>query len=179
MSAVDPPAGCQLTRCLIDDPAVEADELERIAWRISQKSGFTDRPHCDPRAIAVQHFGLRLCPWPHARPRLERGIIWYPSNAKETAQAYFVAHELGHHVLAGEPVGEALERACSRIGVALLLPREPFARDVSERVDLRAAWPLATGVVIRRRMGEVSVPQMQTQAPRTAGGEPIPATLAE
>ncbi len=82
-------------------------------------------------------------------------MIWYPSGAKETAQAYFVAHELGHVLLSGEPEGEHLERACSRIGVALMLPRPAFVRDVEERIDLREAWPLATRMVLKRRRAEV------------------------
>jgi Zn-dependent peptidase ImmA (M78 family) len=66
-----------------------------------------------------------------------------------------VAHELGHHLLEGEPEGESLERACSRVGVALLLPHVPFARDIADRIDLRTAWPLATRLVIKRRRAEV------------------------
>lgn len=150
---------CQCGRVPSVDLAMEADELEKLAFRVSLRSGRADRPRCDPRAIAVQYLGLRLCPWPGARSRLDGAIVWYDSRGSEQAQAYFVAHEIGHYLLSGEPAGPELERACSRIGAALILPGPSFLRDVLELRALRAVvdcWPLSTRRMARMRISELS-----------------------
>lgn len=139
---------------------VSEDEAEEVARQATVESGLDDRPRCDPRTLAVSYLGLRLAPLPGMRPRLESGIVWYPSDAPPDAIAYYVAHECGHELVRTERLrGDVLERVCSRIGCALLLPRRAFVRDVrATRGDvdaLRALWPLASREVIRRRLREV------------------------
>lgn len=144
---------------VVVDLAMEADELEELAFRVSLRSGRVDRPRCDPRAIAVQYLGLRLCPWPGTRSRLDGTTVWYDSRGSEQSQAYFVAHEIGHYLLSGEPAGAELERACSRIGAALILPGPSFLRDVLELRALRPVvdrWPLSTRRMARMRIVELS-----------------------
>jgi hypothetical protein len=137
------------------------DEAEDVARQAIDESGLDDRPRCDPRTLAVSYLGLTLAPWPRVRPRLVGGVIWYPSDATDDAQAYYVAHECGHELVRGETLeGEHLERVCSRIGVALLLPRRAFLRDLRAHgrdLDaLHALWPLASRTIIHRRIAEVT-----------------------
>lgn len=136
------------------------DEAEEVARQATVESGLDDRPRCDPRTFAVSYLGLRLAPLPGMRPRLDGGIVWYPSDAPDDAIAYYVAHECGHELVRGARLrGDTLERVCSRIGCALLLPRRAFVRDARDTrgsVDaLRALWPLASREIIRRRLREV------------------------
>ncbi len=136
------------------------DEAEEVARQASEESGLDDRPRCDPRVLAAGYLGLELLPWPRTPPRLVDGVIWYPSEAREDAIAYYVAHECGHELVRGERLeGDLLERVCSRIGVALLLPRRAFLRDLHacgpDVHALRALWPLASAWVIARRIAEL------------------------
>lgn len=136
------------------------DEAEEVARQAVMGSGLDDRPRCDPRVLAASYLGLRLCPWPRRTAALLGEVVWYPAAASDQAQAYLVAHECGHELVRGERIeGQLLERVCSRIGVALMLPRRAFARDaraLGGNVDaLRALWPLATETVIRRRLVEL------------------------
>lgn len=125
------------------------------------ESGLDDRPRCDPRVMAASYLGLRLAPWPGAHPRLVRGVLWYPSDTTEDAQAYFVAHEVGHALLGSEHGldGDALERAASRVGSGILLPRRAYMRDLSavgwDLDALAALWPLASRWVHARRITEL------------------------
>lgn len=135
---------------------MDAKELERVAWGVSARHGFIDRPNCNPRDIA-DALGLRVVEArlpPHSHGR----TIVIPGHASEQAKAYFTAHEIGHLLLEGEDRCEGLERACSRIGAALMLPREPFARDLqcASWAALGEMWPLATRTVLRRRAAEVT-----------------------
>lgn len=133
-----------------------------MARQATVESGLDDRPRCDPRVLAVSYLGLRLMPWPRAHPRLVEGVVWYPAEAPPDAQAYYVAHECGHELMRGERLrGERLERVCSRIGCALLLPRRAFLRDVrrvgADVASLCELWPLASAEVVRRRLGELGL----------------------
>lgn len=137
------------------------DEAEDVARQHIAESGLDDRPRCDPRVFAASYLGLRLAPIRGSRPRLVDGVIWYPSEVSEDAQAYLVAHECGHELVRAERLeGEHLERVCSRVGVALLLPRRAFLRDLRahgpDLAALRALWPLASEWVIARRIAEVA-----------------------
>lgn len=139
------------------------DDCEALALEVSRESGLDDRPDADPCVIAACWAGLELRPEPGAKARLADGVIVYPAGAPPESVAYFVAHELGHDVLqwAGVRLDRAAEeRAASRIGSAILLPRRPFLRDLrmtSRSVAaMRALWPLATPWVIARRMCEVA-----------------------
>jgi hypothetical protein len=122
---------------------------------VSVRYGFIDRPDCDPRAIA-KALGLKVV---EARlPAHSFGdVIVIPGHVSEQAKAYFTAHEIGHFLLNGEAPCEELERACSRIGTALMLPRESFARDLqcASWAALGVMWPLATRTVLRRRAAEI------------------------
>jgi hypothetical protein len=136
---------------------VECESLAEIACA---ESGLDDRPRCDPRTLAVSYCGLTLAPWGRARARLVDGIVWYPAAASEDAQAYLVAHEVGHDLIAHAgalPADEEL--AASRVGCALLLPRRPYLRDLRARgwdvPALRALWPLASPWIHARRIAEV------------------------
>lgn len=142
---------------------MDGEAAEHLAWQTSQASGFDDRPRCDPRKIAVNYCELTLAPWPKTKPRLVDGVIWYPSDAPENAQAYYVAHEVGHDVIAhaGYKLDrETEERAASRIAVGLLLPRPRYLRDLHEHgwdlEVLRTLWPLASPWVHARRIAEVT-----------------------
>lgn len=144
------------------------DDAEYVARVASEASGYCDRqplgPGCDPRDIAVNWCQLTLAPWPGAAPRLVGGVIWYPSDQPEQTQAYMCAHEVGHDLLEydGWRLSRAeIERAASRIGCALLLPRRPYRRDL-QRVGwdlalLEATWPLASAWIHARRIAEVTV----------------------
>lgn len=139
------------------------DEAEAIAAEASAESGLDDRPHCDPLVLAVCYLGLRLVPRRGRGSRLVEDRILYPASASEHDAAYFVAHECGHALvrLARLRLSHELEeRAASRVGCALLLPRRSFARDVRATAgdvrSLAALWCLATPTIIRRRMAEVS-----------------------
>ncbi len=139
----------------LDDRRVEDVDLERIAWQASMRYGFTDRPRCDPRAIAVA-MGLAVELVPGMPPHIRGTRIVIPASACDQAQAYFVGHEIGHYLLRGEDRCEGIERACSRIGVALMLPAGPFARDVCDEWHaLERLWPLASRTVLRRRAVEI------------------------
>lgn len=136
------------------------DEAEDIARQHIAESGLDDRPRCDPRVFAASYLGLRLASWGRRSAALVGDVVWYPAWAPDDAQAYFVAHECGHELVRGERLeGAHLERACSRVGVALILPRRAFLRDVravGRDLDaLRALWPLASRVVIARRLHEL------------------------
>ncbi len=136
------------------------DEAEEIARQAVAGSGLDDRPRCDPRVLAASYLGLRLCPWPRRTAALLGEVVWYPAAASDQAQAYLVAHECGHELVRGERLeGPLLERVCSRIGVALMLPRRAFLRDAARThgdLDaLCALWPLATRTVIERRIAEL------------------------
>lgn len=138
----------------------EAD-LEGLAIEACEESGLDDRPRCDPRTMAASYLQLTLAPWPGTSPRLVRGVLWYPSDVPEDAQAYYVAHEVGHALL-GSPhgLGEVeIERGASRIGSAILLPRRAYLRDLSavgrDLDALCALWPLASAWVQARRITEV------------------------
>lgn len=145
-----------------DDPGVDEDEAEEVARQVSEETGLDDRPRCDPRVIAAGYLDLELLPWPNTPPRLVEGVIWYPSNAPRDAQAYFIAHECGHELVRTERLeGAQLERVCSRIGCALLLPRRAFLRDVralgADLDQLHELWPLASRWVIARRLEELGL----------------------
>lgn len=138
---------------------MRADETEHIAETASNESGLTDRPRADPRTMAVSYCGLRLAPWVKARPKLVDGVIWYPANAAEASIAWYCGHEVGHDLLdyAGVRLrGARLERAASRIGVAVTLPRRAYLRDVAAEgwnLDaLTTLWPLASRWVHARRI---------------------------
>jgi hypothetical protein len=140
---------------------VTGTEAEYLAGVASSESGLDGRG-CDPRTLAVSYCGLTLAPWPRARPRLSAGVIHYPSNASEDAQAFYVAHEIGHDLIAAAGVdlaGDALERACSRIAAALILPRRAYGRDVAkcgwDVCALRKLWPLASPWIHARRLAEI------------------------
>lgn len=97
------------------------DEAEEAARQASEESGLDDRPRCDPRVLAAGYLGLELLPWPRTPPRLVDGVIWYPSEAREDAIAYYVAHECGHELVRGERLeGDLLERV------------RPISRDASD-----------------------------------------------
>jgi len=64
---------------------VSEDEAEEVARQATAESGLDDRPRCDPRTLAVSYLGLRLAPLPGMRPRLDGGIVWYPSDAPDDA----------------------------------------------------------------------------------------------
>lgn len=143
---------------------MNGDEAEHLAWVASCESGLVERGRCDPRLMAVNYCELQLAPWPRARPRLSSGVIWYPSGQPEDAEAFLVGHEVAHDLLnaAGvNLVGDPLERACSRIAAALLLPRPAFRRDLAsvgwDVLALHELWPLASPWIIARRITEVAV----------------------
>lgn len=140
---------------------VTGDEAEYLASVASSESGLDERG-CDPRVMAVNYCRLVLAPWPRAAPRLSGGVLHYPSNVPEDAQAFFVAHEVGHDLIEYAGVrleGPELERACSRIAAALLLPRRAYARDVAalgwDVRALRKLWPLASPWIHARRIAEI------------------------
>jgi hypothetical protein len=137
-------------------------EIEGLARTTSAESGLDDRPRCDPRTLAVNYCGLTLAPWGRTRARLAGGVIWYPAAATEDAQAYLVAHEVGHDLIeyAGMRMDrEAEEIAASRIGCALLLPHRAYLRDVRANgwdvPALQALWPLASAWIHARRIAEL------------------------
>jgi hypothetical protein len=141
---------------------VTEDDCEQLALEAHRESGLDDRPFADPCVMAVSWAGLRLRPEPHGRPHIADGVIVYPASASPPAVAYFVAHELGHDLLrwAGAKLDAgAEERAASRIGSALMLPRRGFLRDLhatgGDLGALRLLWPLATPWVLARRATEV------------------------
>lgn len=143
---------------------MEADEAEELARRASAESTLTDRPRCDPGALAVGYLELRLAPMPRARPHLNGDLIVYPREASAQTAAYMIAHECGHHLLHIE--GWRLDRdleeqAASRIGIALMLPRSPFVRDAlktgRDPRALAALWPLATPRICLRRLVELGL----------------------
>lgn len=132
-----------------------------MARQHAVESGLDDRPRCDPRVFAASYLGLRLASWGRFGGALVDNVVWYPAWAPEDAQAYLVAHECGHELVRGERLeGAHLERVCSRIGCALLLPRRAFLRDLRARgpdlAALHALWPLASEWVIARRIAEVA-----------------------
>lgn len=139
---------------------VTEEDLEYVASAACAESGLGDRPRCDPRTMAVSYCGLTLAPWPRVRPHIARRVLWYPSDVTEDAQAYFVAHEVGHELLDGAGlVGDDLERGASRVGSGILLPRRPYLRDLAatswDLREMRRLWPLASAWVHARRMAEV------------------------
>lgn len=137
------------------------DEAEAIARHASEESGLDDRPNADPLVLAVCYLDLRLVPRRGRGARLTDRSIIYPAAADERSAAYFVAHECGHALVRRARLRLSFdeeERAASRIGCALLLPRRAFERDaratnalVRELVQL---WPLATPTIVRRRLLE-------------------------
>lgn len=138
-----------------------ADEAEDVARQHIAESGLDDRPDCDPRVFAASYLGLRLASWGRFGAALVDGVVWYPAWAPDDAQAYLVAHECGHELVRDQRLeGDCLERVCSRVGVALLLPRRAFLRDLRahgpDLAALRALWPLASEWVIARRIAEVA-----------------------
>jgi hypothetical protein len=139
------------------------DEAEEIAWEASRESGLDDRPKCDPRTMAVSYCLLSLAPWRGTKPRFQDGVIWYDADAPESAQAYYVAHEVGHDLIAwaGYELERAVEeRAASRIGCALLLPKRAYRRDLGahgwDLPALVSMWPLAAPWIHARRIAEVA-----------------------
>ncbi len=137
------------------------DDAESIAWEACRESGLDDRPRCDPLVFAACFLGLRLCPRPGAEPRLAGGRLIYPSDAADDAIAYYVSHENGHDLAIAADVDPAIEeQVASRIGVALMLPRSRYLRDLGAcgwDIDaLRALWPLASLWIHARRIAEVT-----------------------
>jgi hypothetical protein len=143
---------------------VTEDDCEALAQRVIDESGLDDRPNADPRILATAWAELELRPEPHCKPHIADGVIHYPAGAELSAVGYFVAHEMGHDILrwAGERLPyEEEERAASRIGSALLLPRRAFLRDLDahawDLAALRDLWPLASLWVLARRTHELRV----------------------
>jgi hypothetical protein len=141
---------------------VNGDDAELIAWEACRESNLDDRPRCDPLVMAACYLQLRLCPVPRAEPRIVGDRLIYPGDAEPTAIAYFVGHEVGHELAldAGVPP-HSEERLASRIGVAVLLPRVRYRRDLHQvGWDLDALgemWPLASPWVHARRIAEITV----------------------
>jgi hypothetical protein len=134
---------------------------EDLAWAASEESGLTDRPDADPRVLAVCYLGLRLCPRPRAEARLVGSRIIYPAEADEQGACYFVSHEVGHEIaIAAECPAAAEERVASRIGVAIMLPRPAYRRDLAavgwDLAALCRLWPLASPWIHARRIAEVA-----------------------
>lgn len=150
---------------LIDDSSlvVTGEQCEALAWRESVASRLDDRPRCDPLVFAVSYLERELEPRPWTEPHtIDRRIV-YPADETDEAIAYFVAHECGH-ILANEAWphldAPSEENAASRIGVALLLPRAPYRRDLDavgwQLQALRELWPLASPWILARRIAEVA-----------------------
>lgn len=151
---------------------MEPDEAETLAWRASSDSGLDDRPNADPLIFAVCYLGLVLAPVPRAKPHLAGDLLVYPREANDQTRAYMVSHESAHALLRVEgwdldPTAE--ERAASRIGCALLLPRTAFVRDVRQvgrdPTALAKLWPLATERVIARRLVELGLSESDASHP--------------
>lgn len=140
---------------------ITEDDCEALALGVIRETGLDDRPHADPRIIAVAWAGLELRPEPFARPHIADGVIVVPAGISDVAEAYFVGHELGHEILrwSGYRLGrEDEERAASRVASALLLPARSFRRDLRAGCDiaqLRQLWPLASPWTIARRIVEL------------------------
>lgn len=139
-------------------------EAESVAQYAIDESGLDDRPRCDPSVMAAAYCGLVLAPWPRVGARLVDGVLWYPSDEPPDAVAYYIAHEVGHDLLAHagyhlDPCTE--ERAASRIAAALLLPRRAYLRDLRaygwDLQTLAQLWPLASPWVHARRISEVAM----------------------
>lgn len=140
---------------------VVAEWAEGLAREVSEESGLDDRPRTCARVLAVCYFGLRLCPRAGAEARLIGDRVIYPAEAGEQAAQYFLAHELGHETAVDAGVAaEVEERVASRIGVALMLPRAPYLRDIANTGwDIEALgelWPLASRWIHARRLAEVT-----------------------
>ena len=135
---------------------------EAIAAEASEDSGRDDRPNADPSVLAVCYLGLRLVPSRRRSACLIEDRVYYPARASDRDVAYFVAHECGHWLARDAKsllTEDEEEIVASRIGVALMLPRRAFLRDVRNgarvTADLVALWPLATPRIVRRRLVEL------------------------
>lgn len=144
---------------------ITADDCEEIARRASDESTLNTRERVSPRLLAAGYLRLRLSPRVGASAHLDiaRGrIVYDPTDAPE-AQAYMIAHEAAHWLLRDE--GWVLprdleERAASRIGVALMLPRRAYLESLRstgwDLVALRRLWPLASMWILARRIVELT-----------------------
>lgn len=83
--------------------------------------------------------GFEVRPWASAGARLDEreGVIYVTPRARPQRRHGLVAHELGHHLLRLEHRLEDSEDGARYLTGALLLPREPFGRDLT-----RTAWSL-------------------------------------
>ena len=172
------------------------DDAEAIAWRASSESGLDDRPDCDPCVLAAAYLEMELAPVQGATPHINGRRIIYPAGEPPDAVAYYVGHEVGHVLVREEYPGldgEVEEQAASRVGVALVLPRRAYLRDLGtvgwDLDALRLLWPLASLWIHARRIAEVTSGAIASRWTRTRCvdrvitegiGEPSPfATPAE
>lgn len=128
--------------------------LEGIAQEVHDELG-----GLSPVDLA-EALGFEVRWWTRAYGAMREGTIWLPARARPVRVARIAAHELGHFLL--ERAGESPfdEEAAEYIGLALLLPRQPFelARDASgwDLFELQSRFPHAALSAIAERLVHLS-----------------------
>ncbi len=106
-------------------------DIEGIARDIQDKTGA--EPPIDAFALAHQ-LGFTTRPWFRDYGQVSGREIRYPARLRHTGQHRVVAHELGHPLLFRAGEDDRDEVAADRLGLAIMLPRQAFTRDL-DRYD--------------------------------------------
>jgi hypothetical protein len=134
-------------------------ELEGIARDIHESTG--SRLPVDAFALA-ELCGLTTRPWSKADGSWTPGTgeIWYPGRARPVRQHGLVAHELGHWALWDAREDHTVERCARYLAGALMLPWQPFTRDVAacdwDLFDLQDRHPNVSAEMVVVRMTQTS-----------------------
>ncbi len=136
---------------------LDVEDLEGIAREAWEATG--EELPVDAFRLA-RACGFAVEGWTRAQGAIRGTTIRYPIGARETRQHGTVAHELGHALLDYHRVDSRDEDAARYLAGALLLPRRPFARDLTatdwDLFALRARHPNASAEMIVVRMTQVS-----------------------
>lgn len=128
--------------------------LEGIAQEVHDEIGRM------PPVRLVEALGFEVRWWTRSHAATNGGTIWLPARARPVRVARLAAHELGHQLLARAGENPLDEEAAEYIGLALLLPRQPFelARDASgwDLFELQSRFPHAALSAIAERLVHLS-----------------------
>lgn len=134
------------------------EELEGIASSVHDDLGMAP---VDAFAIA-EYLGLRCAPWSKGHAVLSGDVIRHPvpPKARPTRVHGLVAHEAAHALMREEGMAWKCEPSARYLAGALMLPRDPFARDMArtgwDLHALRELHPNASAEMIVVRMTQLS-----------------------
>ena len=136
--------------------------------RVIDLEGLADSVHDDlgmdsADALAIaEYLGLRCLPWAKSYAEISGDVIRHPipPKTRETRMHGLVAHEAAHALMRDEGMAWRCEPSARYLAGALMLPRDPFARDMArtgwDLHALRELHPNASAEMIVVRMTQLS-----------------------